>query len=134
MSAKRKRRWRDYRTSSGRRPIKEFIDSLSDGDAAAVVAAMRDVAETGLPVARHFRREIYEVRADGDRQAFRVLFATEGSRDQILLSLRRSRRRRSGRHQKASGSPSAGLQTGAVAARDRLSHVDDLMKEIPGMI
>ena len=87
MSPETKRRWRDYRTATGRRPIKEFIDGLSDVDAAAVVAAMKDVRETGLVAARHLRGEIYEVRADGDRQTFRILFAPEGLRSQILLAL-----------------------------------------------
>jgi phage-related protein len=86
MSVQPKRRWRDYRTAAGRRPIKEFIDGLSDVDAAAVVAAMREV-QLGLPAARHLRGDIYEVRAEGDRQTFRILFATEGRRAQILLSL-----------------------------------------------
>ena len=27
-------RWRDYRTTSGRRPVKEFLDRLDDGDLA----------------------------------------------------------------------------------------------------
>jgi hypothetical protein len=31
----RKRRWRDYRTAGGARPVKEFIAGLSDVDAAA---------------------------------------------------------------------------------------------------
>ena len=84
MSRETKRRWRDYRTAAGRRPIKEFIDGLSDVDAAAVVAAMKDVRETGLVLARHLRGEIYEVRADGDRQTFRILFALEGQRSQIV--------------------------------------------------
>jgi len=87
VSRETKRRWRDYRTAAGRRPIKEFIDGLSDVDAAAVVAAMKDVRETGLVLARHLRGEIYEVRADGDRQTFRILFAPEGQRSQILLAL-----------------------------------------------
>ena len=87
MSVQPKRRWRDYRTAAGRRPIKEFIDRLSDVDAAAVVAAMKDVQEAGLNAARHLRGEIYEVRADGDRQTFRILFAPEGRRSQILLAL-----------------------------------------------
>ena len=87
MSPERKRRWRDYRTATGRRPIKAFIDGLSDVDAAAVVAAMKDVRETGLVAARHLRGEIYEVRADGDRRTFRILFAPEGQRSQILLAL-----------------------------------------------
>jgi phage-related protein len=87
VSPETKRRWRDYRTAAGRRPIKEFIDGLSDVDAAAVVAAMKDVRETGLVLARHLRGEIYEVRAEGDRQTFRILFAPEGQRNQILLAL-----------------------------------------------
>lgn len=87
MSTEQKRRWRDYRTAAGRRPVKEFIDALSDIDAAAVVAAMRDVREAGLAAARHLRGDIYEVRADGDRQAYRILFAPEGRRSQVLLAL-----------------------------------------------
>jgi phage-related protein len=82
-----RRRWRDYRTGKGKRPVKDFFDELSDTDAAAVVAAMRDVQNRGLLAARHLQGEIYEVRAEGDRQIFRVLFATEGRRGQVLLSL-----------------------------------------------
>jgi phage-related protein len=81
------RRWRDYHTEMGRRPIKEFLDQLDDADAAAVVAAMKDVRENGLIAARHLRGDIYEVRADGNRQTFRILFAEEGPRGRILLSL-----------------------------------------------
>src|SRR5215475_6040942 len=32
------RRWRDYETPAGRRPVKEFLAQLSDADAAEVVA------------------------------------------------------------------------------------------------
>ncbi len=87
MSIEARRRWRDYRTAAGRSPIKEFIDGLSDIDAAAVVAAMRDVRDTGLAAVRHLRGEIYEVRADGDPQTYRILFAPEGRRSQVLLAL-----------------------------------------------
>lgn len=83
----RRLRWRDYRTPAGRRPVAEFIDELSDIDAAAVVAAMKEVAIDGLATARHLRGEIYEVRADGDRSTFRILFAQEGKRGQVLLAL-----------------------------------------------
>lgn len=68
-------------------PVKEFIDGLANIDAAAVVAAMQDVADLGLEHARHLRGDIYEVRAAGNRQAFRVLFAPEGRYGQILLAL-----------------------------------------------
>jgi len=81
------RRWRDYRTPSGRRVIKEYIDSLSDEDAAAIVAAMADVRSEGVAVAKHLRGEVYEVVADGDRQSYRLIFATEGQHDQVLLAL-----------------------------------------------
>ena len=82
-----KRRWRDYRTRAGRRPIKEFLDKLSDEDAADVVAAMGEVQKLGIAAAKHVEREIYEVKAEGDRQTFRVLFAQEGEHDQVLLAL-----------------------------------------------
>lgn len=48
---------------------------------------MKEVRDHGLIAARHLRGEIYEVRADGDRVIYRVLFAAEGEREQILLAL-----------------------------------------------
>jgi phage-related protein len=84
---KTRRRWRDYRTPTGGRPVKAFLDHLTDEEAAAVVAGMKDVAERGLGAARHLRGDVYEVRADASTRSFRVLFATEGRRSQILLSL-----------------------------------------------
>lgn len=81
------RRWRDYRTAAGSRPVRAFLLGLSDEDAAAVLAAMAAVRVQGLRAARHLKGDVYEVRADGDRQAFRVLFASEGRSGQILLSL-----------------------------------------------
>lgn len=82
-----KRRWRHYETASGHKPVLEFIRTLSDEDKASVVAAMKEVRDEGIEVARHLDGELYEVRADGDRVIYRVLFATEGRRSQILLAL-----------------------------------------------
>ena len=82
-----RRRWRDYTTAAGRRPVRDFIADLSDTDAASVAAAMKEVAIVGVQVARHVRGEIYEVRADGERASYRVLFASEGRRGQVLLAL-----------------------------------------------
>ena len=48
------------------------------------VAAVRD---HGLQAARHLDGEIWEVRVDGYRVIYRILFAQEGSRGQILLAL-----------------------------------------------
>ncbi len=67
--------------------MREFLLDLPDTDAAAVLAAMREVRDDGLRAARHLKGDLYEVRADGDRQAYRILFATEGQRGQVLLSL-----------------------------------------------
>jgi phage-related protein len=82
-----RRQWREYRTASGARPVYDFIMQLSLQDMARVKAAMKDVEREGLAAARHVRGEIYEVRADGNRQSFRILFATEGRYQQVLLSL-----------------------------------------------
>ncbi|MGH2754174.1 MAG: type II toxin-antitoxin system RelE/ParE family toxin [Actinomycetota bacterium] len=87
MTDQVRRRWRDYRTAAGRRLVNEFITKLSLDDQAEVAAAMQDVRENGLVVARHLRGDIYEVRATGIQEEFRILFATEGARSQVLLSL-----------------------------------------------
>lgn len=84
---KHRRQWRYYETEAGKKPVKKFIDDLSDADAAEIFAGMRDVASLGLSAARHLRGDIYEVRVDGENQAFRVLFAPEGRFKQILLAL-----------------------------------------------
>lgn len=85
--AKAKRRWRDYRTRAGARPVKDFIDALTDEEAASVVASMKEVAERGRSAARHLRGDIYEVRAQGATRSFRVLFSAEGRSKHVLLSL-----------------------------------------------
>jgi phage-related protein len=86
MSSKRLR-WRHYETASGRRPVLELIRRAPDGDKAAILAAMKEVRRDGLRAARHLRGELFEVRADGDRVIYRVLFAREGEQGRILLSL-----------------------------------------------
>jgi len=93
MPARRKRpatqvrRWRVYTTRSGRSPVSDFIESLTDEEAADVAAAMRDVRRDGLRAAKHLAGEIYEVIADSERQTFRILFAQEGAHDEVLLAL-----------------------------------------------
>lgn len=82
-----RRRWRAYKTAAGRCPVEDFIDALSDDDAAAVLAGMEEVRDKGLRAARHLDGDIWEVRVDGDRVIYRVLFAEEGTRGRVLLSL-----------------------------------------------
>ena len=84
---KPRRQWRDYRTRAGGRPVKAFLDELTDEEVAAVVAGMKDVVKRGLAAAKHLRDDIYEVRADAATRSFRVLFSTEGRYSQVLLSL-----------------------------------------------
>jgi phage-related protein len=87
VRTKPRRRWRDYRTAGGGRPVKEFIDGLTDAEVAAIVAGMKEVAERGMRAAKHLRGDIYEVRADASSRAFRMLFSAEGRLGQVLLSL-----------------------------------------------
>ena len=109
MSDGRRFRWRDYRTRSGVRPAKAFIDGLTDEQAASVVAAMRDVACSGLAAARHLRGEIYEVRAEAEGQTFRLLFAQETKF--ILLAL-------SGFQKKTAKTPPAEIALAEVRLAD----------------
>ena len=82
-----RRQWRDYRTPGGRRPVKVFLDDLTDEEVACVVAGMKEVVERGLVAAKHLRGEIYEVRGDATTRSFRLLFSAEGRYSQVLLSL-----------------------------------------------
>jgi phage-related protein len=61
--------------------------ALPQADAAAVLYEMGQVRAGGLSAARHLKGPIWEVRADGTDSRYRVLFAPEGRRGQVLLSL-----------------------------------------------
>ena len=85
-----KRRWRDYETPSGARPVKDYIQAVARENISAatrIVAAMKEVEQLGTIAARHLRGDIWEVRISGEGKAFRVLFATEGRHSQVLLAL-----------------------------------------------
>ena len=81
------RQWRDYRTENGVRPVREFLFSLPDEDRAAILEEMEYVREHGRSVARHLRKDIYEVRATYNTKIYRILFTCEGRFNHILLSL-----------------------------------------------
>ncbi|MGI8700211.1 MAG: type II toxin-antitoxin system RelE/ParE family toxin [Nocardioidaceae bacterium] len=84
-----RRRWRFYRTTAGSSPVRDFLtnSALPVSDRDEILAAMKDVQVNGLAVARHLRGDIYEVRATGARATYRVLFATEGAKSQVLLAV-----------------------------------------------
>ncbi len=65
----------------------DFIMKLPLEDRAAVAAAMMDVRIHGNSAAHHLRGEIYEAIARADRRQYRILYATEGRSDQILLAV-----------------------------------------------
>ncbi|HVA88518.1 MAG TPA: type II toxin-antitoxin system RelE/ParE family toxin [Chloroflexota bacterium] len=87
LIGRHKRRWRAYKTELGRCPVEDFLDELPEEDFIEVAAAMKEVQLDGLLAARHVRGDIYEVRAEGKDVIYRILFATEGRRRQVLLSL-----------------------------------------------
>lgn len=85
--ARARHRWRHYETAGGQKPIRRFLDRLSEEDAAEIAAAMADVRRNGLHAARHLNGRIYEVRADGRDATYRLLFAQVGNGGRILLAL-----------------------------------------------
>lgn len=84
-----RRRWRFYQTATRATPVRKFLTSpkLPADDRDEILAAMKDVQLNGLAVARHVKGDVYEVRATGAHAAYRVLFATEGARSQVLLAV-----------------------------------------------
>ena len=86
-SGHQNRCWRFYHTVNGHKPVREYLAQRTLADKANIAAAMKDVEMNGLSAARHVRGEIYEVRANGATQTFRILFAAEGRFNQVLLAL-----------------------------------------------
>ena len=129
-----RRRWRFYRTAGGTTPVRDFLTSaaLTADDRDEILAAMKDVQVNGLASARHVHGDIYEVRATGARAAYRVLFATEGAKSQVLLAVSAFSKKTRGRHPARSPQPSAGSPTGGLGlASDNpnMGYPDD--EEVP---
>ncbi|MHB8507123.1 MAG: type II toxin-antitoxin system RelE/ParE family toxin [Candidatus Dormibacteria bacterium] len=82
-----KRRWRAYRTALGHEPVTEFLRELPPDDRRAVIAGMKLVAEHGKALTTRLRPRLFEVHAIGRDRSFRVVFATQGRRDHVLLGL-----------------------------------------------
>jgi len=54
---------------------------------------MQEAAIAGLDAGRHLRGDIYELRVDGDKQAYRLLFAAKDASSRSCRPWRHSRRR-----------------------------------------
>lgn len=83
------RRWRYYRTEAGTAPVREYLAGLDDEARGLVLTAMAGARRAGREATRQVRGEIREVRARRGRtnDHFRVLFAFEGRRDQVMLAV-----------------------------------------------
>lgn len=79
------RRWRDYRSPSGARPVQKFQKGLDSNAKAAVLAAMKLIKDRGVVAGRHLRGDLYEARASYQRDDYRIVFSCEGPR--VLLAL-----------------------------------------------
>ncbi len=66
---KYRRQWRFYRSVAGREPVQEFLDQLTDVDAAAIAASMREVRVAGRAHSdvAHLRGDIWQIEIDGQR-------------------------------------------------------------------
>lgn len=84
---KHQRQWREYRTESGARPVRDFLLTLPREDQNEILTQMEYVRTHGKSAARHLHRDIYEVRINHNTKAYRILFACEGRFNQVLLSL-----------------------------------------------
>jgi len=83
-----KHRWRDYRTAGGARPVADFIAGRSLIDRVEIAAAMKDVCAHGIRAsARHLRGPLFELRANGPDESYRLIFAQEGRKGRVLLAL-----------------------------------------------
>jgi phage-related protein len=83
-------RWRFYATAAGEQPVLTFLREVRaehQADAAAIAEEMEAVQQKGARTARKLSKRIYEIRVDGDRVIYRVLFASQASKGRILLAL-----------------------------------------------
>lgn len=113
------RRWRDYQTRNGARPVKAFLDELTDEEVAAVIAGMKEVAQRGLSAARHLRGHIYEVRAEASTRASECSSPLKGGTATSCSRSPPSRNVRSERPTESLSSPRFGCATGGRGVQAR---------------
>lgn len=85
MTSREKLRWRWYATRSGREPPHEAVRELSSDVKRELGKQMKLVSVFGKRAARHLRNDIWEVRAQWQGRAYRLLFAVEGDMALALL-------------------------------------------------
>ncbi|MGR3173421.1 MAG: type II toxin-antitoxin system RelE/ParE family toxin [Candidatus Scalindua sp.] len=80
-----------YKTDSGKSPVQEFIDSLSDKQAKKVAWVLRLVRDLEITPTKYFKKlinsgDIWEVRVQMGRNIFRFLGFYDGSQLIILTN------------------------------------------------
>lgn len=83
------RRWRYYRTGNDREIVRDELKALGVSARAAVVAAMKRHQRGELMPyeEEHLGGELHAIRVFLDGNTYRLLYAYEGSHDQVLLAL-----------------------------------------------
>lgn len=81
--------WRFYQTSSGREIVRDELKALGVPARAAVVAAMKRHRRSELMPyeEEHLGDELHAIRVFLDGSTYRLLYAYEGTHDQVLLAL-----------------------------------------------
>lgn len=93
MASETSQRWQVvyYHDRRGRRPVREFLDSLSTADRAAVLRSFALLEEFGLAVgAPHVRsiggyRKLWELRIRAQRGAIRLFYFAHTGRRFVIL-------------------------------------------------
>ena len=80
-----------YRTASGRNPVEEFLDSLSDRDAKKVTWVLRLVEQLDLVPQQYFKKlvgtgDLWEIRAQIGGSSYRLLGFFDGPQLLILTN------------------------------------------------
>ena len=78
-----------YQSGAGRSPVEEFIDSL-DAKSRARIARTLDLLEEfgislGMPYARHFEKQLWELRIRHGRNRYRIIYFLYTGQTFILL-------------------------------------------------
>lgn len=79
-----------FRSATGKKPVKDFIDSLAPKDRSRVFRGLLLLEEfwprLGMPHVRSITGEpgLWELRVDGDRKTFRIFFGQSGGKIILL--------------------------------------------------
>ena len=80
-----------YRTASGRNPVEEFLDSLSDRDAQKVTWVLRLIERIDIVPQQYFKKlagteNLWEIRTQIGGSSYRLLAFFDGPQQLILTS------------------------------------------------